>query len=106
VPSERGASSGLEKRIDHGEFVVEHVSVRDRDEIAALAAEIGPHPRAPCRCACGGGSERRRAVHSRGLVRRDRGLRKADRAINKWFKGVAPSTELRRWSNHDLERWP
>jgi uncharacterized protein YeaO (DUF488 family) len=35
-----------------------------------------------------------------------RGLRKADAAIDRWMKDVAPSTELRQWFDHDPERWP
>lgn len=35
-----------------------------------------------------------------------RGLKKADAAIDHWEKEVAPSTELRRWFNHDPEKWP
>ena len=34
-----------------------------------------------------------------------RGLRKADAAIDEWFKNIAPSAELRRWFNHDPKRW-
>ncbi len=34
-----------------------------------------------------------------------RGLRKADVAIDRWLKDVAPSTELRRWFGHDHDRW-
>jgi len=34
-----------------------------------------------------------------------RGLRKADAAIDRWMKDVAPSTELRQWFGHDPERW-
>jgi uncharacterized protein YeaO (DUF488 family) len=35
-----------------------------------------------------------------------RGLRKADAAIDRWMKDIAPSTELRRWFGHDPKRWP
>ena len=35
-----------------------------------------------------------------------RGLRKADAAIDRWMKDVAPSTRLRQWFGHDPERWP
>jgi uncharacterized protein YeaO (DUF488 family) len=35
-----------------------------------------------------------------------RGLRKADAAIDRWMKDIAPSTELRRWFGHDPVRWP
>ena len=35
-----------------------------------------------------------------------RGLRKADAAIDVWLKEIAPSTELRQWYAHDIDRWP
>lgn len=35
-----------------------------------------------------------------------RGLTKAEAAIDLWLKDVAPSTELRKWFNHDPEKWP
>lgn len=34
-----------------------------------------------------------------------RGLSKQDAKIDLWSKEVAPSTELRRWFNHDPNRW-
>ena len=34
-----------------------------------------------------------------------RGVRKADAAIDHWFKELSPSTELRKWFAHDLTRW-
>lgn len=34
-----------------------------------------------------------------------RGVRKADAAIEHWFKELAPSTELREWFGHDPARW-
>src|SRR5580704_4886819 len=34
-----------------------------------------------------------------------RGVRKADAAIDRWAKEVAPSTKLRRWFGHDPSRW-
>lgn len=34
-----------------------------------------------------------------------RGVRKADAAIDHWFKELAPSTALRKWFNHDPARW-
>lgn len=34
-----------------------------------------------------------------------RGLRKADAAIDRWIKDIAPSTELRKWFGHDPVRW-
>ncbi len=35
-----------------------------------------------------------------------RGLRRADAAIHRWMKEIAPSTELRQWFGHDPQRWP
>lgn len=34
-----------------------------------------------------------------------RGLKKEELAADAWLKGVAPSTELRRWFGHRVERW-
>jgi uncharacterized protein YeaO (DUF488 family) len=34
-----------------------------------------------------------------------RGVRKADAAIDRWLKDIAPSTELRKWFRHDPDRW-
>ncbi|MGE5695524.1 MAG: DUF488 domain-containing protein [Candidatus Sericytochromatia bacterium] len=34
-----------------------------------------------------------------------RGVRKDDPRIDRWIKDVAPSSELRRWYNHDLARY-
>jgi uncharacterized protein YeaO (DUF488 family) len=34
-----------------------------------------------------------------------RGIRKEDVHIDLWLKEVAPSTELRKWFNHDPEKW-
>jgi uncharacterized protein YeaO (DUF488 family) len=34
-----------------------------------------------------------------------RGLKKADAAIDRWIKDLAPSSELRRWFGHDPARW-
>lgn len=34
-----------------------------------------------------------------------RGLTKKAAAIDRWAKEIAPSTELRKWSAHDPERW-
>ena len=34
-----------------------------------------------------------------------RGVRKEKAAIDLWLKGLAPSTELRKWYGHDPERW-
>ena len=45
--------------------------------------------------------------HHRVLVDRlwPRGLTKVDAALDDWLKDVAPSTELRRWYGHDVERF-
>src|SRR5690349_18766305 len=34
-----------------------------------------------------------------------RGIAKERAALDLWMKGVAPSTELRRWFGHDPKRW-
>src|SRR5262245_6372310 len=34
-----------------------------------------------------------------------RGLAKATAGIDLWFKDAAPSPDLRRWFNHDPDRW-
>jgi len=34
-----------------------------------------------------------------------RGLSKERAAVKLWLKEVAPSTELRKWFNHDAARW-
>ena len=34
-----------------------------------------------------------------------RGVKKADAAIDRWPKEIAPSAELRRWFGHDPDRW-
>jgi len=34
-----------------------------------------------------------------------RGIRKSDFNPQAWFKDVAPSTALRKWFNHDPEKW-
>jgi uncharacterized protein YeaO (DUF488 family) len=34
-----------------------------------------------------------------------RGLRKQDPRVGRWCKQVAPSTELRRWYDHDPDRY-
>ncbi|AGK58152.1 hypothetical protein HYPDE_32393 [Hyphomicrobium denitrificans 1NES1] len=34
-----------------------------------------------------------------------RGLSKHDARIDLWMKDIAPSTELRKWFNHDPARW-
>jgi uncharacterized protein YeaO (DUF488 family) len=35
-----------------------------------------------------------------------RGLSKAEAALDRWMKDIAPSTELRIWFGHDPDRWP
>ncbi|WP_031554952.1 DUF488 domain-containing protein [Oribacterium sp. FC2011] len=35
-----------------------------------------------------------------------RGIKKESAAINAWEKGIAPSAELRKWFNHDPEKYP
>lgn len=35
-----------------------------------------------------------------------RGVRRDQLALDDWLKDVAPSNDLRRWFNHDPERWP
>ena len=34
-----------------------------------------------------------------------RGKKKADVRLNAWLKEIAPSTELRKWFDHDPTRW-
>lgn len=34
-----------------------------------------------------------------------RGVKKVNLQIDAWLKDVAPSTELRKWFNHDPARW-
>ena len=34
-----------------------------------------------------------------------RGLSKAKAAVDLWLRGIAPSTALRTWFNHDPARW-
>lgn len=35
-----------------------------------------------------------------------RGLRKEKAGIDLWMKEIAPTTELRKWYGHDIEKWP
>jgi uncharacterized protein YeaO (DUF488 family) len=44
---------------------------------------------------------------SRVLIDRlwPRGVSKAEAAIDRWVKDIAPSTALRQWFGHDPERW-
>lgn len=34
-----------------------------------------------------------------------RGVSKQEASIDLWLKEIAPSTELRKWFNHDPEKW-
>jgi uncharacterized protein YeaO (DUF488 family) len=34
-----------------------------------------------------------------------RGLKKSEAGVDLWLRKIAPSTELRKWFNHDPERW-
>ena len=34
-----------------------------------------------------------------------RAKKKVDLRLNAWVKEIAPSTELRKWFNHDPKRW-
>jgi uncharacterized protein YeaO (DUF488 family) len=34
-----------------------------------------------------------------------RGVKKQDARIDEWLKDVAPSNELRKWFNHEPEKW-
>lgn len=51
--------------------------------------------------------EAARSDGTRVLVDRvwPRGVRKADAALDTWYKDVAPSTELRKWYGHDPEKY-
>lgn len=35
-----------------------------------------------------------------------RGIRKDELKMEGWLKDVAPSPELRKWYQHDVEKWP
>jgi uncharacterized protein YeaO (DUF488 family) len=49
-----------------------------------------------------------RADGTRLLVERlwPRGVSKATLRVDAWLKDVAPSAALRRWFNHDPDKWP
>lgn len=34
-----------------------------------------------------------------------RGVSKEEAKLDEWLKEIAPSTELRKWFNHDISRW-
>lgn len=48
-----------------------------------------------------------KADGARILVERlwPRGIKKEDLKLDDWIKEAAPSTELRKWFNHDPEKW-
>jgi uncharacterized protein YeaO (DUF488 family) len=35
-----------------------------------------------------------------------RGLKKENAKLDEWLKDIAPSDELRKWFNHEKEKWP
>jgi uncharacterized protein YeaO (DUF488 family) len=35
-----------------------------------------------------------------------RGIKKEDARLDEWLKEIAPSTELRKWFDHQPSRWP
>jgi uncharacterized protein YeaO (DUF488 family) len=35
-----------------------------------------------------------------------RGIKKEKAEVDEWVKEIAPSTDLRKWYNHDVEKWP
>ncbi|MCF2502155.1 DUF488 family protein [Dyadobacter sp. CY107] len=35
-----------------------------------------------------------------------RGLKKSQAGVDLWLREIAPCAELRKWFNHDPERWP
>ena len=35
-----------------------------------------------------------------------RGLKRDKAAVDLWYKDIAPSTKLRQWYGHNVERWP
>lgn len=35
-----------------------------------------------------------------------RGIKKENAHVDLWLKDIAPSTELRKWFNHEPEKWP
>lgn len=34
-----------------------------------------------------------------------RGIKKTEASINEWAKDIAPTTDLRKWYAHELEKW-
>jgi uncharacterized protein YeaO (DUF488 family) len=51
--------------------------------------------------------EQHKEKRARFLVERfwPRGVRKASLHFDAWLKDVAPSDSLRRWFNHDVDKW-
>jgi len=35
-----------------------------------------------------------------------RGIKKDNLPLDDWIKDIAPSTELRKWFNHETDKWP
>lgn len=35
-----------------------------------------------------------------------RGIKKEDLPLDDWLKTVAPSADLRKWFNHEVDKWP
>ena len=35
-----------------------------------------------------------------------RGLTKAEAHLDSWMKDIAPSSELRKWYGHQVDKWP
>lgn len=35
-----------------------------------------------------------------------RGIKKDKLPLDDWLKDIAPSTELRKWFNHEVDKWP
>lgn len=35
-----------------------------------------------------------------------RGIKKEEANLNDWCKEIAPSSELRKWFNHEVDKWP
>jgi uncharacterized protein YeaO (DUF488 family) len=35
-----------------------------------------------------------------------RGIKKENLPLDEWLKDIAPSNELRKWFNHEVDKWP
>lgn len=35
-----------------------------------------------------------------------RGIKKENLVLDEWLKDVSPSSELRKWFNHEVDKWP